>query len=237
MTWRLPGGDGILSGPQAALFRASLACVYDMMLQETDAGMDQWDFEIPAFDDLSWPQRLALLVEVGECLSQSDIPAPDLTAIREAAVAVIVRNVEQQLAIETDGEFEGEGSRWQFYWRRLVRAISTEANAGPSDEPIPEETDEDLDEWRFLTLCHFENALLWDEDWQDDEVQDSAPGAAALVKNLLGISAGYYSAIAPDPRPEEIIPLIRRMDALIAGVSGDDRHVRPGFVPDNLGFD
>ena len=236
MTWRLPGGDGILSGPTAELFRASLASVYDMMLEET-GGLDPWEFGIPAFDRLAWPQRLALLVEVGECLLRPDIPAPDLTAVREAAVAAIAQNVDCQLAIEIDGAFVGEDSPPRFYWRRLVRAVLTEPGVLPPDEAVLEEINDDIDEWRFVAECYFWDTLLWDEDWLEEETQDAAPHAAALVKNRLGIADGYYSAIAPDPKPDEIIPLIRRMDALIGGISKDDRYFSPGFVPENLEFD
>lgn len=178
-----------------------------------------------------------MLVEVGECLLRPDIPAPDLTAIREAAVAVMANNVDCQLAIESDGEFADEDSPRRFYWRRLARTVLTEPGVLPPCEAIPEETSDDIDQWRFVTEVYFWGALLWDEDWLDDELQDAAPHTAALVKFQLGIADGYYSAIAPDPQPDEIVPLIRRMDALVDRISKDDRYFSPGFVPENLEFD
>jgi len=236
MTWCLPGDSQFLSGATAKLFCASLASIYDMMLEETE-GLEPWDFGIPAFNRLTWPQRLALLVEVGECLLRPDIAAPDLTAVREAAVAAIAQNVDCQLAIEIDGEFVDEDSPRRFYWRRLVRAVLTEPGALPPEEAVLEEISDEIDEWLFFTEVHFWGTLLWDEDWLEDEVQDAAPHTAALVKNQLGIADGYYCAIAPDPKPDEIVPLIRRMDALIAGVNKDDRYFSPDFVPENLDFD
>jgi hypothetical protein len=236
MTWNLPGENKVLSGAMAELFRASLASVYDMMLEETQ-GMEPWDFKIPSFDRLSWSQRLALLVEVGESLLRSDVPEPELTAMCEAAVAVVARNVDDQLSIEIDGDFAEEGSPRQFYWRRVVRAVLVEAEVPSPHETVLEVTSEELNEWLLVTESYVWGALLWDEDWLDDDTQDADPRTSALVKNQLGIADGYYSAIAPDPRPDEIIPLVRRMDALLVGVSEDDRYFHPGFVPENLGFE
>ena len=206
MTWRLPGDSQLLSGAAAELFCASLASIYDMMLEET-GGLDPWDFGIPAFNRLSWPQRLALLVEVGECLLRPDIPAPDLTAVREAAVAAIAQNVDCQLAIEIDGQFAGEDSPRRFYWRRLVRAFLTEPGVLPPGEAVPAETSDHIDEWRLVTECYFWGALLWDQDWLEDEVQDAAPHTAALVKNQLGIADGYangFDSAAPRARDKQI---------------------------------
>jgi hypothetical protein len=238
MAWCLPGDVEVLSGPMADLFVASLACVYDMMLEEVVDGTEQWYFKIPVFDRLPWPQRLALLVEVAEALLRPEIKAPELTAVREAAVAAIAQNVDDQLAIETDGDFAGEGSPWEFYWRRLVRAIVPEPDDEPYGPIAPELANENLKDWLFITECCFWGALLWDEDWRDDEVQDVNPTTAVLIRGQLGIDADYYTSVAPDPRPDEMIPLVRRMDVLIAQVSKDDRHAfLPGFVPESFGFD
>ena len=237
MTWRLPGDNEVLSGPLADLFRASLASAYDMMLQEIEEGMEPWCFKIPVFDRLAWSQRLALLVEVGEALLGPDIEAPELTAIREAAVAVIAQNVDDQLAIETDGEFTGEGSPWEFYWRRLVRAIVPDTDVQPEGETAPDVTSDNPDEWLLITECYFWGTLLWDEDWRDDEAQDADPNAAVLARCQLGIDKGYYTSVAPDPKAEEMIPLIRRMDALLGAIGKDDRLFSPGFLPEDLGFD
>src|SRR4051794_4489220 len=99
--WHTAAGDRTLLGAEAALLRESLGHVVGMI--ERDADIDEsWPFDIPVFDSLSWQQKIALLAHVTTALLREDVPMPELTAVSEAAVAVLFENVAQCVQIEID---------------------------------------------------------------------------------------------------------------------------------------
>ena len=99
--WHTAAGDRTLTGAEAKLLRESLRHVVDMI--ERDADIDEsWPFDIPVFDSLAWQQKLALLAQVAAALFREDVPMPELTAVSEAAVAVLFENVAQCIQIEID---------------------------------------------------------------------------------------------------------------------------------------
>ncbi len=91
MTWRTPSGDRTLDGPEATLVRAILSDMYELLDEEAHDEAGQWKYGVRLFDELSWSQRLNLLVVVGEALFRLDVPPPDLSAVHEAALAHFVR--------------------------------------------------------------------------------------------------------------------------------------------------
>lgn len=235
MAWHLPGGSGILEGAVGDLFRASLASVYDLMLEEADQGMDQWEFGIPAFDGLAWPQRLSLLVEVGEAILYRHVRELTLTAVREAAVGAVTENVYMQLDIEVDESraFGDEPVVPRYHWRRLVRqTLLADTESLRAAMCIPDEKSEDKDQWQAVIETCFSRVVLWNGDWLEERFHGRKTQAAGALKRRLGIPPGYYSAATPAPKAGDIPLVIGRMNALIASVEEDLRLYIPGFVPD-----
>jgi len=233
VTWHLPGKYGTLAGAEAELFIASVASIYDMMLQEIVEGMDQWDFGIPAFDELKWHQRLAILIEVSEALLREDIPAPELTCVREATVGAICENVRHQLDIEIDLSNDNEGPKedWEYYWRRLVLVHCIEEGGLLDDEKPIDETCGDHARWHGLAEDGLSSGLLWDDDWLVDHFDDMAPAKAAILKDQFDIPQDYYSAIAPAPKLPDVLSLMERMDVLLASIPIFARCFPVGFRP------
>jgi hypothetical protein len=233
MTWHLPEEHGTLTGAEAELFVASVASIYDMMLQEVVDGADQWEFGISAFDGLKWHQRLALLVDVSEAMLREDVPAPDLTSVRESVVGAICENVCQQLDTEIDFSNGKDGPKedWEYYWRRLVLACWDDSGGLSEDEQAIEETCSDSAVWRGLAEDGFSSSLLWDYDWLDDHFHDMEPAKAASFKDQFNIPQDYYTDIAPDPKLSEIPSLVERVDILLAPVPSSVRLFAIGFRP------
>lgn len=74
-----------------------------------------------------------------------------------------------------------------------------------------------MEKWGLL-IETLEGQVLWDADWMDEDLfLDADPDTAAAMRQDLGITDGYYTAIAPDP-PEPEMPAIRaRLRALVGG--------------------
>jgi hypothetical protein len=200
--WWTPNGQRTLSQAEAKLIRELVASAYD----EVDLSDDMETFQtgISVFDRLESAQQLALLLEVGEALLQSDVPPPELTAVREAVIAVLFLQLSRELEIE----MEDRGT----YWRELMRAAYLEQN--PDDSEVPPPHSDDLDEWTMLAEC-LEGRLLWDDDYAaEDTFVDQSPDQIAAMKQWMGISDDYFTAIAPDPLPDELESIRRRLDSL-----------------------
>ena len=63
--WWTSEGERVLQGAEAALFRASLGTLVDLV-QDDDEGL--WQFNAPPFDNLQPNQKLAVLAQVGMAL-------------------------------------------------------------------------------------------------------------------------------------------------------------------------
>ncbi len=191
--WHTAAGDRTLTGAEAILLRESLGHVVDMI--ERDADIDEsWPFDIPVFDSLAWQQKLALLANVAAALFRKDVPMPELTAVSEAAVAVLFENIAQCIQIEIDFAHDLEmcdDGLDPAFWRKLVLAaiedtdskelgfIPTAAQPHPLADPecqMPAPACEVLDEWEWM-LEALENYVLWDADYAMDELfMDTAVG-------------------------------------------------------------
>jgi hypothetical protein len=217
--WHTPKGQRVLNGAEAALIRASLECVVDLVEAESE-GDEPWQFDIRLFDQLGWSHKLALLAKVGGALLIDTVAPVELNGINEAAVAVLYRNINEQVVIEVDShddsaQFDGTPC---VYWRTLVRDawMAVEGNAMQTTEEFqfPVCEGRDLEDWEILVEV-LQDQVLWDEDWEmDDLFMDVDPELSSLRKNKLGISADYYTAIVPEP-DEEMLASIRTQLSLL----------------------
>ena len=219
--WHTAAGDRTLTGAEATLLRESLGHVVDMIERDSDVD-ESWPFDIPVFDSLAWQQKLALLDHVAAALFREDVPMPELTAVSEAAVAVLFENVAQCIQIEFDFAQDldlCDDGLDPTFWRKLVLAaiedtdsnqlgfIPTADHPHPLADPerqMPAPDCKDFDEWEWM-LAALENFVLWDTDYvMDDLFMDVDAKTSRRRRQELGINDDYYTAIAPDPTDGEL---------------------------------
>ena len=203
--WHTPDGVRTLEGPEAALARAVIyEMVHDVTL-EVDSPQG-WSYQVPAYDDLQWRQKLAMLARVGSALLSPDVPPPELTALNEATVAALYECVRQRLGVELEyaaNEPEGE---FRTCWRELVRATLDEEELTDPEtgEVVLSIECDDLDEWELQVEC-LSDHVLWDADYaMEEEFLDAAPVASRRLKYDLGIPDDYFTDVAPDPGDSEM---------------------------------
>jgi hypothetical protein len=206
--WWTPGGERTLMGAEAALFREALGVLVDMVRDDNE-GLTE--FAAPPFDNLQPNQKLAVLAGVGIALLQAKQPMPRLTAVCEATVGAVYEVIMLMVEMEIDQPAEGCESQ---AWREMVLAACWEQGI----EELPDADCEDIGEWEVL-VDSLADAVLWDEDWKDNEaLLDVDPKASRAVKNLLGIDDDYYVAVAPDPTDEEINGICVTLRGLTRGM-------------------
>jgi len=206
--WHTPNGTRALKGNEAALIRASIRHLWDMLEEEAENLADHWEFGIPLFDNSSWRQQLVMLAEVGEALLRDDIPPPELTANNEATVGALYQNVSQCVKIEIDADDPEINTGARTYWRQLIRNAEEEADKPQpprgTDGPLPTEFCTDTEEWDIMIEA-IQASVLWDDDWLGEDLfLDVDPETNQLRKERLGVSDDYYTAIPPDPTEREV---------------------------------
>lgn len=193
MTWRTQLGERTVKGAEAALVREAIAHMTDIVEEEIAGYADPWDFGVVLFDRLEPPAKLALLAEVGRALLQETDTCPKLTAINEAAVAAIFRDIEQLIQFEIDSRNDMEEP---FFWRTRVLAIFHE-DGDTAD--LPESHCTAWSEWDILMEVLSER-ILWEDDFDDaDRFLDTPPGQAAFMRRMMAIVDNYYRAVPSDP--------------------------------------
>lgn len=212
MTWHTEIGERTLKGAEATLLRESLGNVVDMVEAEIEGDSDPWEFGVPVFDQLAAPAKLALLAEVGWALLRDTDACPKLTAINEAAVAILFANIEHSLQFEVDAQKDGfEDS---MFWRPLVLAVYREIG-DTTDMPAPDCTD--TKDWELLVDV-LSQRVLWDDDFNDaDRFLDAPPDEADSLRDRFGIDDDYYRAIPPDPSETELPGIRAKLKELYQG--------------------
>lgn len=190
--WRTPTGDRILTGAEAELFRVGLASLLFYLDEGEDIEMPL-NVGVSLFDGLTYPQKLAMLEFVGGALLRESIACPKHTAVGEATIAAVFYHIESELEVEID---EGHDDI-----RRLIVAACK--HAGATEQP-PRLQSISKNEWRFA-IEFLTDQILWDCDWGHElGSMDAAPEVAQGIKDFARIDDDYYTAIAPDPTPEQL---------------------------------
>jgi len=154
--WPTPGGERILQGAEANLFREALAMTVDMV-RDDPKGL--WQFSAAPFDKLQPNQKLAVLADVGSALLQENQPVPKLTAVREAAVGAVYEAIMLMVEMEVDQPAEECVSPT---WRELVLAACQEQGI----DELLNSASEEIDEWLGIaTFRHRSTCLLFRHIW------------------------------------------------------------------------
>ncbi|MFC1596689.1 hypothetical protein ACFL5Q_01970 [Planctomycetota bacterium] len=199
-----------MRGREATLFREALGVLTDFVRDDEKGDLCQ--FGISAFDSLQRSQRLAVLAEVGTALLREEAPAPTLTAVREATVAVVYELVRDMMQLEID-DSQAAGGRPT--WRELVLGACRQRSV--EEDSLPSQDCDDLEEWDLLIQC-LADGVLWDDDWKGEEVHlDADPKASRAMKKLFGIDKDYYVDVPPDPSEAELEKIIHTLRELTRG--------------------
>jgi hypothetical protein len=212
--WRTSVGDRILTGAEAEVFRHGLASLmYD--IEEAE------ELEMPLltgvslFDRLQYSQKLTMLEIVGGALLRESIACPMHTAVAEATIAAIFHHLETELDVEIDEH--------RYDLRRVIVAACKEC--GMTDE-LPGLRSTGRNRWRSA-IESLTDQVLWDCDWQDDSAtMEAAPDVAEDVKDIAGITDDYYTALAPDPMPEQLSRIRASLIELVEPALGEDEDDR-----------
>jgi hypothetical protein len=201
--WTSGNGEIVLHGKMAALFQNSLKSLVFCV----QGGMDTYNEYITGvrvFDAWTGPEKLAVLEQIASGLLEESVPAPELTAVAEAAVAVVFYQVLDNVHLEI-----GEGGTKT---RRLILAARRQLN--PDAESLPQASCDDLDKWHLLTEGIIDY-VLWDRDWEEKFVKlDHLPEKARMMRKVASIDEDYYSAVPPDPNPQQLASIKENLTRL-----------------------
>jgi hypothetical protein len=189
--YRTSQGERILLGGERRLFEESLSMMADE-LSDHDG-----EFGVPAFDQLQRGQKLFALYRAGRALLRPDEPPPEKTAFLDAAVAAVYQHVLDMVIQEID---QPDLARHPESWRQHVVRAARESQA---TDPVPNETSRDKAEWELVVDCLVDN-VLWDRDFELQVHLDADPDKSRDVKKKMGITEGYYSAVAHDPPDHQL---------------------------------
>lgn len=212
MTWHTPSGDRYLVGEEAEIVRDSLAAMLQELASCRETEESPWEYGIALFDDLTWQQQLAVLNRLAVSLLQETDQTLELSGINEAAVAAIYQNIFQQIELEIELHTVSP-PEFRCRWRQATADAYYETTDDP--DAIDIEVDcVDVDQWSLIVEL-LTDLVLWDRDFEMvDEMVDAPPERAAAMRAALGITPGYYTAIAPDPGDHQVDGLFESLESL-----------------------
>ena len=204
--WWTANGERVLQGAEAALFRQGLGEVFSLLEADHE---DEWSFGAAPFDELQRGQKLAVLAQVARGLLCDEEPIPQLTAVLEATVAAVYRQVRELVELEIhDPEDETT------YWRQQVLDAFRES---VDDDDVPDAECDDLGEWVLLIDC-LADRILWDEDWANGDLYlDDDPESSQHLKKIMGIDPDYFVEVPPDPTDDELDEILDTLRRLTSG--------------------
>ena len=209
--WQTSMGDRTLVGAEADLVRTIVGFVQDMINVGVEID-DPHVTEVPLFNALQPTQQLAILHEVTRALLVKEVPMPELTAIREATIYLMFRELVGLIECEIDiSRLENDPD---YGLRSMVLAVFHESPQSEELENANEWTEEDLrtlppvdcpeiNEWNDLAES-LADRILWDRDFDMESIMaDQSPEETELLKSHMGVSGEYFSMVAPDPGRDE----------------------------------
>jgi hypothetical protein len=183
--WRTSCGERTLSGAEARVFAEALLCLLDEALMDR---FEDYFSGVNCFDDLTYGQKVAVLVTVGKGLLCPDVPAEELTAALEGAIAAVFEKLREIIMLEIDEPELGTPSR------NLVVA----ARQAMEGEEIPSPTYRDRGEWD-LQIQELADAILWDADYEDGYLYlDRPPEEARALREMTRVTEEYYLFVPDD---------------------------------------
>lgn len=224
--WHTSRGDRTLNGHEAALVSSAVEIMVSALLMHIDEDFEEsapdCESGITIYDVCTPSQRIGLLHDVAKhLLTDTDAPIP-LSALIDATVAAIFVEIRDQIAIEIELA-SSDDMTGQRIWRQLVLDAHASQYPQPTDEDFGLSAEEiqasslDLRRWEFM-INELSDMILWDRDFEmADGFLDVDPGVSQQRRRLLGIEDEYFTAVAPDPRPDEAYKLASKTRDIVRG--------------------
>lgn len=228
--WRTSRGDRTLEGQEARLVLLAVSHLREMITAAIELDCPH-QTEVEIFNRLQPTQQLSILHEVAFALLDHNIATPKPTAIREATIYVLFREllslVEMEVEIGKLNEEPQIACRYQIVRaciERESRARESEWANYPSEDQdltptfeIPNVHSDDVAHWE-QTIEQLANEILWDRDFELESLfADHDPQQTREVKEMMGIDQDYYSIPAPDSTSDEF----RRLDSELVQLAID----------------
>ena len=205
--WRTNHSDRILEGAEAILFAKALS---SLLNEATMGTLEDYEFSIESFDNLTFGQRISVLTIIGNGLLRKDVPLVRLTAILDGAIAAVFKHIENEIAYDIDTPES------QSNWRELV--VAARNQIGGEIEQIPETTCTDMNKWK-LEVEILSDAILFDTDYEDSKLYiDFPPEKSKDLREQMDIPDDYFMAIADDLTDKEAQVKIKELRKLCNSV-------------------
>ncbi len=204
--WHTANGNRVLRGAEAQVFADSLLDLAQNELVEDG----DYCTGIPAFDALTYSQKITTLNQVAQALFREDVPMPELTAVLEGTVGAVF----QALHWLVEEEAEAVPNR-----DKSLRILVSSACRDQGGEGVPRPSHRGIEDWRFCVDC-LHDAILWERDYLGESIlTDLPPEHNRALKQNMGVSDGYFLAVAPDPTSEQAADLLGNLLTLCQEVA------------------
>ncbi len=224
--WPTSSGLSVLTGIEAEL----LHVLIDLMVDQIELAFDLNSSHFTGvflFDSLQPTQQMGVLHQVAFALLNEDVPEPELTAINEATVYALFRELYGRIEIEIDGqrlasdEEKTKPDYDPFAFRAMTLAAwelgSPDGEIGDYEDKdyIPKLECTDLSAWEPI-VENLADRILWDRDFEMEYLMaDADPVQSKNLKSILGIGRGYYAAVAPDVNEQNFATIRERIRDLV----------------------
>ena len=194
-------------GPIESLaFKAMLEQILpwcDPRVKQNQHDEENTGFGVAVFDSMTFGQKLWSLRLVAKALLDESEPPPPLHAYVEATVATILTQGEFLLDVEEESEDA-------IPFRSMVVDALIELDDGLSESEHQQSADSFLIE-------SLEEAILFDNDFDNTERMDAPPEVARAVGAMMGIPSNYFTELPPDPPEAELRDLYAQLLRLATG--------------------
>jgi hypothetical protein len=226
--WETQGGLRVLKGLEAEFYLTATqyAAVYlwDMVREDDVFNVRTGD---RIFDQATVEQKVVLLHQCLSALLRSDVPAPLLTNVSEAAAFFpftfmemrVIEDIEYEQNWTSDGELDEDDHELVYGYRQLVWK-TYEALILPRHEPEPEEDEFVQLQWRSTDVIDWGSAIdaLADlvfsgRDWQ---LTSSCPqvldGLDENIGDLVGIGQDYFINRLPSVTEDQVMTALAEIE-------------------------
>jgi hypothetical protein len=190
LTYQTPLGDRVVRGAEAEFFREALFWTvhYVTMIRGEDD-----EFEVKAFDCLTYGQQLVGLLTVARAILDERVPPPPLTASIEACMATIFQTLSNEVVCEIDED--GDEGREKRNIRHAIRSVLIEMG----DDEVPEVDCTDARTWQSC-IEDLSEGFLFDLDYEDaDDYTDLPPDVAREKYHRMQIDPDYFLHVLDEP--------------------------------------
>jgi hypothetical protein len=157
-----------------------------------ESGRNTW---VRVYDQMDSEVKAGMLVGVIEHLVDPLLEPPTLTASLEGTVGAVFAHLSQE--VETECCLNEDRK-----WRTLIRAMGVKVGVLSTN----------VDAW-MSGIRDIADAILWDRDFEMENLSDAPPDHSRRIKERLGIDQDYY--ITPPPFNMDVEEAKKRLQELL----------------------